>query len=195
MMSADASAALVTAVIGAVVGALGAWFFGWLRDRGERKRRAQAARAENERVMVLHMLDTIDGAIRTRATPSLFRPFRDPNVDLVLALPRLLLELPREDFPVATWAAAQIQRSTGIVRQRAFVERIVNVQSRLVSWHRRDIGTGWFVEQLKSEPFIEGYRVAAGPRLARTARDVGVGSAFLGVFAFLLRAVLSMARS
>ena len=194
-MSADASAALLSAVIGASVGAIGTWFFGWLRDRGQRKQHAEDARAENERMMVLHMLETIDDAIRKRATPSLFRPFRNPNVDLLLALPRLLLELPRQDWPVATWAAAQIQRSTGTVRQKTFVERIVNVQSRLVSWHRRDIDTDWFVEQLKAEPFIEAYRASAGQRLARTARDVGVGSAYLGLLGLMLRAVLSIVRS
>jgi hypothetical protein len=105
-------------------------------------------------------------------------------VDLTLALPRLLLELPGEDLPVAQWAAGQVQRAALAVSLKAFVSRMMTIEGKLISWHRGDVPTSWFVEQLNAEPYNPRFRVPMGIRIAIYGRDLvqnfGLGIA-LGV--------------
>jgi len=134
--------------------------------------------------MVVRMLDTIERAIHSRAAPSFFRIWRNPMVDLTLALPRLLLELPAADLPVAEWAAGQVQRAAMTIRLRPFVSRAMNIESKLISWHRGDVPRSWFAEQLKAAPFDSRFRLPFKTRAAIWMSDLFqnfiVGAALAG---------------
>lgn len=170
------------------VGFLAAFVAIWVYRVGERARREEAA-TEKRRLTVIRMLDTIDRAIRWRSAPSVVRFWRNPVVDLTLALPRLLLELPGEDLPVAQWAAGQVQRAALAISLKAFVNRMMIIEGNLISWHRGDIPTSWFVEQLNAEPYDPRFRVPIGIRIAIYGRDlaqnfalgIALGAGILGI--------------
>lgn len=173
---------VLIAVIGGcatlVVGFIAAGVAIWVYLAGERVRLKEAAR-EQQRLMVVRMLDTIEQSIDSRLAPSLFRIRRNPTVGLTLALPRLLLELPRADLPVAEWAAGQVQSAVSAVRFRTFVNRVMRIEEKLISWHRGDVPTDWFLAQLRLEPYNPRFRLARRVRLAIWLRDlsenVGIG--------------------
>lgn len=109
-------------------------------------------------------------------------------VDLTLALPRLLLELPEEDLPVAQWAAGQVQRAALAISLKAFVNRVMIIEGKLISWHRGDVPTSWFAEQVKAEPYDPKFRVPIRTRIAIYGRDllqnlgfgIAIGAGLLG---------------
>lgn len=163
--------ALIGGAVTLVVGFLAAFVAIWVYRAGDRQRREEAA-TEQRRLTVIRMLDTIDRAIQWRSAPSVVRFWRNPVVDLTLALPRLLLELPRDDLPVAQWAAGQVQRAALAISLKTFVNRVMNIESRLISWHRGDVPTSWFVDQLNAEPWDSRFRIPIRIRIAIYGRDV-----------------------
>lgn len=169
--------ALIGGAVTLAVGFLAAFVAIWVYRAGDRARREEAA-TEQRRLTVMRMLDTIDRAIQWRSAPSVVRFWRNPVVDLTLALPRLLLELPREDLPVAQWAAGQVQRAALTISLKAFVNRVMSIESRLISWHRGDVPTSWFVDQLKAEPWNPRFRIPISIRIAIYARDLAQNFAF-----------------
>ncbi|WP_223690716.1 hypothetical protein [Leifsonia poae] len=182
-MSESILSALIGGGVTLAVGFLAAFVAIWVYRAGDRARREEAA-TEQRRLTVIRMLDTIDRAIRWRSAPSVVRFWRNPVVDLTLALPRLLLELPGKDLPVAQWAAGQVQRAALAISLKAFVNRMMTIEGKLISWHRGDVPTSWFVEQLDAEPYSPRFRVPMGIRIAIYGRDLvqnfGLGIA-LGV--------------
>lgn len=171
---------LVTAAASAVVAVT-------IYRRGERGRARDAAR-EQQRVTVVRMLDTMDSAVRGRLSLPLVRGIRDPNTDVLLALPRLLVELPEADLPVATWCAGQVQRGLQIVRRKPFIDCVMNIEARLISWHRGDITTEWFTDALKKEPYDPDFHVSKKTRIWSWLRDALEMSVLLGASAFVRRA-------
>lgn len=165
----------VTAAIGAAVtlgvGILAAVVAVLVHQAGERSRRREAL-AEQQRQAVVRMLDTIDEAIRAGLIPRIFRPSRSPELELTMALPRLLMDLPRQDLPVATWAAGQIQQARSRLRRREFVERVVAVEAALISWHRGDLAVSWFEEQLSQTPYDPQFRLRRRTRIFLWTRDM-----------------------
>jgi hypothetical protein len=147
---------------------------------GELTRRREAS-IEQQRLMVVRMLDTVEHTIRIRSAPSPLRLFRNPIAELALALPRLLLELPASDLAVAQWAAGQVQRASSTIRLRSFVNRVMNIEAKLISWHRGDVPTSWFVEQLRLEPYDPSFpvpaRVKAGVWLWDLCQSLTIGVA------------------
>jgi hypothetical protein len=147
--------------------------------RGERARGREAAR-EQQRLTVVRMLDNVDCAVRSRLTPALFRRFQNANVDTLLALPRLLVELPNDDLAVATWSAARVQRALQATRRKPFVARMMTLETQLISWHRGDVSTAWFVAELEKEPFDLDFRIPRATRIGIWAREVLETVAILG---------------
>lgn len=185
-MSENVVIAVIGGAVTLLVGFLAAAVAIWVYRAGERSR-AKDALAEKQRLMVVRMLDTIESAIHSRATPSIFRPWRDPTVDLTLALPRLLLELPEADLPVATWAAAQVQRAATTIRLRDFLDRVMQIEGKLISWHRGDVATSWFIEQLTTEPYDPDFHLSAAVRARMWLRDVAQGAAHLVAWAYIAK--------
>lgn len=146
---------------------------------GERARR-EDARYEQQRQMIVRMLDTIDDSIRAGLVPRIFRPSRSPELELTMALPRLLLDLPSADLAVAEWAASEVQRARGKVRRMDFVQRVVAVESALISWHRGDLPLSWFKERLNDRPYQKDFRLSRPRRLLLWARDVFEGGVTIG---------------
>ncbi|MFJ3394917.1 hypothetical protein [Leifsonia aquatica] len=187
-MSETLLSALIGGAVTLAVGFLAAFVAIWVYRAGDKARREESA-TEQRRLTVIRMLDTIDRAIRWRSAPSVVRFWRSPVVDLTLALPRLLLELPGEDVAVAEWAAGQVQRAALAISLKAFVSRVMNIESRLISWHRGEVPTSWFVDQLKEEPWDPKFRIPITTRIATYARDLAqnfalgaaLGAGILGV--------------
>ena len=152
--------------------------------RGERVRGREAAR-EQQRLTVVRMLDTVDSAVRSRSSPALFRRFRNANVDTLLALPRLLVELPNDDLAVATWSATQVQRALQATRRKPFVARMMKLETQLIAWHRGDVSTAWFVAELEKEPFDPNFRISRATRMETWAHEVLETVAILGTAKFL----------
>lgn len=171
-------AVIIAVVSGAVtlgVGVLAAAVAIGVHRAGERSRRADALH-EQQRQTVVRMLDTIDNSIRAGQIPRIFRPTRSPELELTMALPRLLLDLPKADLPVATWAAGQIQQARSAVRRKNFVEQVVAVEAALISWHRGDLPLQWFEERLESRPFDTTFRLPRRTRVLLWGRDVAEGT-------------------
>lgn len=65
----------------------------------------------------------------------------------------------------------------------------MNIESRLISWHRGDVPTAWFVDQLKNEPWDPRFKIPIGIRIAIFGRDlaqnfgfgVAIGVGIMGV--------------
>jgi hypothetical protein len=152
--------------------------------RGERVHGREAAR-EQQRLTVVRMLDTVGAAVRTRSSPALFRRFQNANVDTLLALPRLLVELPNDDLAVATWSATQVQRALQATRRKPFVARMMTLETQLIAWHRGDVSTAWFVAELEKEPFDPNFRISRATRMETWAYEVLETVAILGTARFL----------
>ncbi|MET3452222.1 hypothetical protein [Curtobacterium sp. 1544] len=192
-MSDDVLVAFIGGAVTLGVGVLAAGVAIGVYYAGERNRRKEA-RQELQRQMVVRMLDTIDDAIRAGLVPRMFRLSRTPELEVVMALPRLLLDLPTQDLPVALWAASQVQQARKKLRRRAFVLRVVEIESALISWHRGDRPLTWFEEQLTLQPYDPKFTLAWWRRALLFARDalesaVAVGT--LGLIGRALRAVTS----
>lgn len=192
-MSDDVLIAVIGGAVTVAVGVLAAAVALWVHHAAEKSRRRDAE-VDQQRLMVTRMLDTIDRAIQTRITPAIFRPWRDPTVDLMLALPRLLLELPIEDLAVAQWAGAQVQRAAATIRRKQFIARISGIEARLISWHRGETSVAWFQEQLRREPFDPHFRLRKRTRWAITLRDIVVGAGNLGALVIAGKALRSFGR-
>lgn len=173
-------ATLLTAATSAVVAVT-------IYRRGERGRARDAAR-EQQRLNVVRMLDTMDSAVRSRLSLPLVRGLRDLNTDVLLALPRLLIELPKVDLPVATWCAGQVQQGIQIVHRKPFIDCMLNIEARLISWHRGDITIEWFEDALKTEPYDPDFQVPKKMRIRSWLQDTLELSALLGVSALVRRA-------
>lgn len=170
-MSDNLWAAIIGGCITLLVGVVAAAVALWVHRAGERARGREAS-IEQQRLMVVRMLDTIEHTIRIRSAPSPLRLFRNPIAELTLALPRLLLELPASDLAVAQWAAGQVQRASSTIRLRSFVNRVMNIEAKLISWHRGDVSTSWFVEQLRLEPYDPQFRAPARVQAGVWLRDL-----------------------
>jgi len=168
-------ASIVPMLIGSgttlLTAALSAFVAVGIYRRGERARGREAAR-EQQRLTVVRMLDTVDAAVRSRLGLAVFRGFRNPNVDTLLALPRLLVELPKDDLPVAEWSAAQVQHALQTTRRKPFVTRMMTIETQLISWHRGDVATAWFAEELNKEPFDPKFKIPRATRVGTWAREV-----------------------
>ena len=167
--------AIISAGVTLGVGVLAAVVAIGVHRAGGRSRRAEAIH-EQQRQTVVRMLDTIDDSIRAGLVPRVFRPSRSPELELTLALPRLLLDLPKADLPVATWAAGQLQLARNAVRRKNFVKQVVDVEAALISWHRGDLPWRWFEERLESRPYDATFRLPLRRRLLLWGRDVAEGA-------------------
>lgn len=152
--------------------------------RGERARGREAAR-EQQRLTVVRMLDTVDSAVRSRLGLAVFRGFRGANVDTLLALPRLLVELPKDDLAVAEWSAAQVQRALQTTRRKPFVTRMMTIETQLISWHRGDVSTAWFEAELEKEPFDLNFKISRTTHAGTWARQVFETVMILGTARFV----------
>jgi hypothetical protein len=176
---------LIAVVGGAVtlgVGVLAAVVAIGVYRAGERARRDEA-RHEQQRLMVARMLDTIDDSIRVGLVPRIFRPSRSPELELTMALPRLLMDLPKDDLAVAEWAAGEVQRARGKVRRKDFVQQVLTVEFALISWHRGDLPLSWFKERLQVRQYQKDFRLPSSRRLLLWARDVFEGGVTIGSWA------------
>ncbi|WP_412161733.1 hypothetical protein [Curtobacterium flaccumfaciens] len=184
-------AVIIAVVSGAVtlgVGVLAAAVAIGVHRAGERSRRADALH-EQQRQTVVRMLDTIDNSIRAGQIPRIFRPTRSPELELTMALPRLLLDLPKADLPVATWAAGQIQQARRAVHRKNFVEQVVAVEAALISWHRGDLPLQWFEERLESRPFDTKFRLPRRTRVLLWGRDVAEGTLWIVAWGAIVSSV------
>jgi len=171
---------IVASVIGGLIGAATA--FGVFAV-GE-SRRVVAARHETKRLVVSRMLDVLDRAIRAQALPPLIRRFRNPDIELSLSLQRLMLDLPKEDLPVAAWAGGQVQRMVEEGTGRRYLNRATHLQAQLVSWYRGDKSTQWFVEALRTEPLRENWKWSRWSKVKAGARDAGTDITYIAVGSF-----------
>jgi hypothetical protein len=167
--------AIISGTVTLGVGVLAASVAIGVHRAGARSRRAEAAH-EQQRQTVVRMLDTIDDSIRAGLVPRVFRPSRSPELELTMALPRLLLDLPKADLPVATWAAGQLQLARKAVRRKNFVQQVVDVEAALISWHRGDVPLQWFEQRLESQPYDPTFRLSLRSRLLLWGRDVAEGA-------------------
>ncbi|WP_442542626.1 hypothetical protein ACSBOX_11795 [Arthrobacter sp. KN11-1C] len=174
---------IVAAAIGGVMGIAASLIVYIL----EKRRNERAARHEAKRVAVSRMLDVLDEAIKVQVLPPLIRRWKNPDAALLLALSRLLLDLQKEDIPVALWSAGQVQRMVFETARKEYLFRATKLQSRLLSWYRGDEHVHWFSDALKNEPFVENWRPSPAVRVKAGLRDA---SANLG---FLAAAVLAYA--
>lgn len=173
-------ATLITASVSATVALT-------IYSRGERARRLEGQR-EQQRQSIVRMLDTVDSAVRSRLALSPVRGLRNPNTDLLLALPKLLIEMRHEDLPVATWTAAQVQLALQTVGKKPFIGRMTTIKSQLIAWHRGDLATAWFVDALQSAPYQMPFRISKRTRTGVFARDALESAYLFGVVVFLWKA-------
>lgn len=115
-MSDDILIAVIGGAVTVAVGVLAAAVALWVHHATEKSRRRDA-KVDQQRLMVTRMLDTIDRAIQTRITPAIFRPWRDPTVDLMLALGITRAGAPAQETlsgtsSTARAAAGRFSRST-----------------------------------------------------------------------------------
>lgn len=176
---------IVASIIGGVIGAATA--FGVFAV-GERHRLV-AARREAKRVAVSRMLDVLDHAIRVQALPPLVRRLRNADVVLALSLQRLMLDLPKEDLPVAAWAGGQVQRMVEDGSGQPYLHRATYLQGQLVGWYRGDRDTQWFVEALKTEPLRDNWKRSLRSKLRVGTRDGVNDLAYLATASFAVAGV------
>ncbi|WAH97475.1 hypothetical protein [Arthrobacter sp. MMS18-M83] len=73
----------------------------------ENRRHEREARRNGKRIAVSRMLDVLDHAIQDQELPPLIRNGRNPDARVLLALSRLLVDLPKDDLRVALWQKAK----------------------------------------------------------------------------------------
>jgi hypothetical protein len=181
------AATLTTAIVSATVALT-------IYRRGERTQRVEGQR-EQQRQSLVRMLDTVDAAVRSRLALSLVRGLRNPNTDLLLAVPKLLIEMPAKDLPVATWTAAQVQCALQTVGKKPFIGRMATIKSQLIAWHRGDLPTSWFTDSLQETPYQVPFRIPKRTRAGAFIRDALESAYLFGVVAILWKAGLVVFKS
>lgn len=175
---------LLAALIGGLISAgiaFGVFF-------GEKRRDQKNARHEAKRLVVTRMLDVIDQAIQAQRLPPLIRLWRNPDVALILTLPRLMIDLPKEDLPVASWVARQVQLMAWERSGSKYIARATQLSAKLVSWFRGDVAISWFEDQNAKDPLNPNWKPTLAKRLKPLGRDtvkdttyIAIGAAMYGV--------------
>lgn len=170
---------LIASAIGGILGiAASLTVYSLGKRRSERE-----ARHEAKRVAVSRMLDVLDDAIKIQGFPPLIRHWRGADGAVMLALSRLLLDLPKDDLPVALWAGSQVQRMVFERAKKEYLFRATKLQSRLVSWYRGDVQVQWFSDALRDEPYMEDWRPSAAVRAKAELRDIAANLTYLAAAA------------
>ena len=169
--------ALLAALIGGLISA-GIAFGVFL---GEKRRDEKRGKQEAKRLIVTRMLDVVDQAIRAQRLPPIVRQWRSPDAALVLTLPRLMIDLPKEDLPVATWVARQVQIMTWERSGSRYLAAATQLSARLVSWFRGDVPTSWFDQENRKDPLDPNWKPSLKQRLKVVGRDASKDTAYVAV--------------
>lgn len=150
----------------------------------EKHRSEREAQHAAKRLAVSRMIDVLEYAVRMQAQPPLVRRWKAPDATVLMALSHLLLDLPKEDLPMARWAGGQVQRMAYERGGKAYLARATQLQFRLVSWFRGETGRKWFEEALEQEPFFDEGRPPMTALVKAEARDMVQIGGYIAAFAF-----------
>lgn len=158
----------VAALIGGLISAGIA--FGTVRE-GKRRDEVKAT-ADAKRTAVLRMLDVVDQSLHAQRFPSFMRYWRHSEVDLALVLPRLLIDLPKEEIPMATWVAKQVQVMAWEGSGPTYVGLATLISEKLVGWSRGDVPAKWFEAELEKNPWDPAQKASLSTKVRSTGRSV-----------------------
>lgn len=111
-----------------------------------------AARQEQRRKVVSRVLDSVDRLTRAVALWPLSGIWTRPALELMVVVPRILMDLPKRDDQVAVWVLTQVNEvAIARTRKEAFT-LAQGIGVALAEWHRGTRPTKWFVAQT-TQPF------------------------------------------
>jgi len=155
----------------------------------ESKQRRRAAAESARRELVGRAIDAVERAARDHARFPFGRVSSNPEFELAIALPRILVDLDKADAPVGMWVASQLQVMQSNQKPSQSIAVLVSVSMSLASWHRGDRATAWFESALKDRPLEGNFRMSRKVRFSRELRrswEVAklAGSGFITVIVF-----------
>ncbi|MCU1584533.1 MAG: hypothetical protein JWM49_1089 [Microbacteriaceae bacterium] len=101
---------------------------------------------------MVRVLDTLDALIRFMIRPAFVSVWTNPQIEYTLLMPRLLLDLGREDRMLAAWVQRQIQLMQLATSKKEAVRIRASVAEKLLGWHLGEINTAWFADQVRNDP-------------------------------------------
>jgi len=131
----------------------------------EWRRHVKESHLETRRRAISRVIDAVEAASRATSTP--FHPRAGGELELALAVPRLLLEIEPKQRAVANWTIRKIQlmrlAPTDVTANGIALE----IGSRLIQWHHGELRLDWFEEEVRRDPPVSPFRVPARARAAR----------------------------
>ena len=100
-------------------------------------------------------LDQLTLVIRDAQRPQWFRPFRRPELEFALLIPRLALQLNKRDSAVALWATSRVVLMQHTVSDAGVLRIAIDLVAKLASWHTGALKTSWFTESLAEGPNMD----------------------------------------
>jgi hypothetical protein len=131
-------------------------------------RARQATIEANRRALVGRVIDSVEKAARAHVRFPFGHVRSSVEFEFAIVLPRLLVELNKDERPVAYWVGEKVQRMQAASLAKDTIPIAFEVALKLASWHSGDIKTSWFSEQLSESPMRSDFRT---PRRVRFARQ------------------------
>lgn len=140
-------------------------------------RQKRETRLAARKVLVSRVLDTVEKASRAYALYPLSKFWTRSEMEVVLVLPRLILELDPQDRDIAIWVARQVQRMQMETSDKGAVRIAQALAFQLAEWHQGNRPLAWFSAQLAADPYDTGFVVSRrtrAKRWLRQSRDTGL---------------------
>lgn len=118
--------------------------------------------------MVAEVIGTMERTARPFTRPALLRPWTRPEIEFVLAIPRLMLNLERADAVVGQWAMTQTQVMSAAVSDREAMQIGIMVAVRLTEWHQGERDRDWFAGEVRANPLVPESEVPSSVALRRS---------------------------
>lgn len=149
-----------------------------------RRQRIQA-RLVARQELVSRVLDTIERASRAYALYPLSRLWTRSEMEIVLVLPRLVLELDSQDRDVAVWVARQVQLMQMETSDKGAVKIAQAIGIQLAEWHHGTRSLQWFTSELAKSPYDPNFTAPRANRAKRWLRQFRDTGSLLGGIAVL----------
>jgi hypothetical protein len=130
-------------------------------------RRRVVAHRENRERIINRTLDTLEKAAHSYIRTSIFPIGSRVEVEYTILIPRLLVDLPKNERYVAAWVAEEVQRMLSQTSDKKAFEVATNVASKLVDWYHHDLKRDWFKAELDKTPYNPKFKQ---PRKVKVAR-------------------------
>lgn len=153
-------------------------------------RQKKDARVAARKQIVSRVLDTVERASRAYALYPLSKVWTRSEMEVVLVLPRLILELEPEDRDIAAWVGRQVQRMQLQTSDKAALQIAQTLAFQLAEWHHGNRPLAWFRSELVADPYDMSFTVPTSnsvKRWLRQLRDTGFVLGALGMLRWTWR--------